>query len=149
MSRDNCLRSFIPYDHQDDDAFERNLGLGNSCWVDSLFVALFHTFKNSINKFVDNLEIKKYLNIPDNDKTKLEEYENRIIINIKNIYHIINIDNGEKFEKVQICNNMRKTLEKHRKILLKNNIIGIYVYPFDNQNSSYQLLKIFKKICIR
>ena len=148
MSRDNCLKSFIPYDHQDDDAFERNLGLGNSCWVDSLFVALFHTFKNSIDKFVDNLEIKKYLNIPDYDKKKLEEYENRIIINIRNIYHIINIDNGEKFEKVQICNNMRKTLEKHRKILIKNNIITDLDPDFNSflfLNSSYELLKYLKE----
>ena len=143
-----CLKPFIPYDRQDYEAFNRGYGLGNSCWIDSLFVALFHTIKRSIDKFVNNLKIKKYVNIPDNDKKNIEIYEKQIIENIINIYHIINIDTetDDKFKKVSVCNNMRKTLENHRKILIKNNIItkGKF-FSFIGANTSYELLKYLKE----
>ena len=148
MSSDPCLKPFIPYDHQTENAQKIGLGIGNSCWIDSLFVALFHTNKPYIQDFKDNLQKKIYSHISDEDKQKLEEYENKTIENIKNIYDIINIDTNDKFEKVQICYNIRTFLENHRKILIKNNIITDLDPDFNSflfLNSSYELLKYLKE----
>ena len=64
MNHDLCLKPFISYDFQNDPddpngPIITEYGLGNSCWIDSLFVALFHSKNHLIDKFVDKLQIKK------------------------------------------------------------------------------------------
>lgn len=77
MERDLCLKPFIAYDLN---------GLGNSCWLDSLFVALFHNNTTSIQTFIENLKYKEYNN---SNKEKLETYNKQIIQYIKDQYMII------------------------------------------------------------
>ena len=150
MNSDLCLKSFISYDREQ---------LGNSCWIDSLFVALFHTYKESINKFINNLEIKKYINpiiiklgdnkiqeifIKDDDKNQLEKYETNIVEYLRNIYSIINFNN--ELEKKNVCYNIRITLEKHKKILINNNILKVDTFfSFVRMNSPYELLLYLKQ----
>jgi hypothetical protein len=152
MNSDLCLKSFISYDfpndpYEPDDPITTNYGLGNSCWIDSLFVALFHSKNHLIEEFVDKLQIKKYENIF--NKKELENYENLIVLNIINIYNIINIDDYDyDVEKIKICYDFRHTLENHRKILIKNNIITDLDPDFNSflfLNSSYELLKYLKE----
>jgi len=148
MNSDPCLKPLISYDfpNDPDDPIITNYGLGNSCWIDSLFVALFHSKNHLIDKFVDKLQIKKYENISNKDKNELENYENLIVLNIRNIYNII--DTNDEFEKIKICYDFRNTLENHRKILIDNNIITDHDPNFNSflfLNSSYELLKYLKQ----
>jgi hypothetical protein len=142
MSKDPCLKPFISYDRD---------GLGNSCWIDSLFVALFHNDNPYIEQFINNLKIKnysdsQYSNISEEDKLQLEIYENTIIENINYMYRIINIQDDDETKKIEICYNMRKTLESHREILNNNNIFNEdNFFSFTGQNSSYELLQYLKK----
>ena len=81
MNSDHCLKPFITYDWTE--MGDKN-SLGNSCWLDSLFVALFHNNTESIRKFITNLKPKIYTN------KILEEYNNQIIKLIIEQYNIIN-----------------------------------------------------------
>ena len=161
MSSDPCLKPFIAYDRQDNVAFKNGLGLGNSCWVDSLFVAFFHTNKESIQQFIDDLEIKKYfgvyfnpkiilenkfLNMSDQHKQQLENCEEEIIKYIKYIYLTIN-SNVLDYEKKYVCYNFRIKLEKHRNILLKYNIFKTdkSFESFEDLNNPSQLLQYLKE----
>ena len=63
MNLDLCLKPFISYDFANDPDDPNGpviteYGLENSCWIDSLFVALFHSKNRLILEFVDNLKVK-------------------------------------------------------------------------------------------
>ena len=152
MSRD-CLKSFIPYDRD----------LGNSCWIDSLFVALFHTNKPYIQNFINNLKIKKHdyqfytkrLNsagkivylINTIDKTiqdQLEVYERSIINLITDVHMTINDNSYSSALKKQKCYNIRNLLQSHKDLLTQAGIM-LWYDDFTGQNSSIQLLNYLEK----
>jgi hypothetical protein len=134
---DNCLKPFITYDWTE----KGSETLGNSCWLDSLFVALFHNNTESIKKFKNDLQPKIYNNENEN-KIQLEQYNNEIIKLIKEQYNIIN----EPRETPEItntniirCRTIRHILETHRQ-LSKN-----YNYnSFLGMNSVFELLMYLK-----
>ena len=137
MDRDICLKPFIPYDMLD----SYNLyGLNNSCWLDSLFVALFHNNTESIKRFINDLKPKIYNN---ENKIELEKYNEDIIQHIIEQYNIINESsesNDTKKKKIIICRKIRYILEQHRQTLKKD-----YYSSFLNTNSVLELLNYLKE----
>ena len=118
IANDNCLKTFFKFDT-------------DSCWIDSLFVALFHNTNSLIKEFVDKLQVKSYENNDINEKGK------QIIIEIKKIYNNISDDISTK-----TCNNIRKLLNEHLNLLIKENILNlIFFSPFEKQtNNPIELL---------
>jgi hypothetical protein len=174
MSRDPCLKHFLAYDSGDPVSSNvvAGFGLGNSCWIDSLFVALFHTYKESIRDFINNLQKKIYvgknlttrkeknirngreefpektIDMPKEHREKLEKLEEEIIEYIKYIYIVIN-SNDYEYEKMYVGYNLRIKLERHRNILITNDIIqnqsvGSYE-DFTGLNNPFQLLQYLQE----
>jgi hypothetical protein len=140
---DNCLKPFITYDWTE----KGSETLGNSCWLDSLFVALFHNNTESIKRFVDDLQPKIYNN---SVNVQLEKYNNEIIQLIKEQYNIIN-ESSESYDttnkKIIRCRIIRLILEEHRKLLRGKNLFNISDYDYNSfleMNSVFELLIYLK-----
>jgi len=76
-TRDPCIKHFLTYDSGDPGSYNKSkgFGLGNSCWIDSLFVALFHTYKESIRDFINDLEKKEYVDVDIKRQKYIKDYE--------------------------------------------------------------------------
>jgi hypothetical protein len=125
MSRDPdpCLKPFIAYDRQDKVAFKEGLGLGNSCWVDSLFVALFHTNNiKSIRQFIDELKIKKYLSEIHRKKYITKEELERMYENstktTEDMLKILEIKQYGKNTTINISDNDIQQLQKYEEEII-------------------------------
>ena len=142
MERDLCLKPFIAYDVIDVNGLGN--GLGNSCWIDSLFVALFHNNTTSIQTFIENLKYREYNN---SNKEQLETYNKNIIQYIKEQYMIIkeSIETpSTKNKKILICRRIRELLENHKKLLVgKHPGINNY-HSFKTSNSPIDLITYLK-----
>ena len=138
---DNCLKPFITYDWTE----KGSETLGNSCWLDSLLVALFHNNTESIKNFKDNLKPKLYNN---ENKIQFEQYNNEIIKLIIEQYNIINelrVTPEIQNKNIIRCRTIRYILEEHRKLL--NN--PDYNYnSFLGMNSVFELLTYLKEFVL-
>jgi flagellar biosynthesis GTPase FlhF len=138
---DNCLKPFITYDWTE----KGSETLGNSCWLDSLLVALFHNNTESIKNFKDNIKPKLYNN---ENKIQFEQYNNEIIKLIIEQYNIINelrVTPEIQNKNIIRCRTIRYILEEHRKLL--NN--PDYNYnSFLGMNSVFELLTYLKEFVL-
>jgi hypothetical protein len=119
-SGNNCLKTFFSWDE-------------NSCYIDSLFVALFHSENILINKFVENLKVNEYLDnrfILDEDKKNIKTYGEIVSNGIKNIYREI-ILLPDKNQKLQ-CINIRASLNNH--YLIFKDDLDPFHFNTDNDN---------------
>lgn len=125
MSVDKCIRKYFNWDN-------------NSCYIDSLFVSLFHSKNILIDNFITNLEINTstYTNFSKTDIQKLNVSATLIQSQIENIYKQLSIHHND--DKKELCNNIRNNLQNHNNILkiynLKNNttnFISTYNNPID------------------
>ena len=121
MSGDLCLKSYFKFD-------------SNSCWIDSLFVALFHNENNLILNFVNNLKLNKNLNSTYQEENIGEQIINQII----NIYDNIDILSINK-----TCNNIRILLNNHLNLMRISEKINDDNYDMftSGHNNSIDLLK--------
>jgi len=112
----------------------------NSCFVDTLFVSLFH-FKN---KYIYDLFFKnKYYN----NNPILNNYGTKIQKELYNIYNYININDNKD---IKYCSLLRSYLNKFYLELTKNNSNKIFKNDYDNwinsQSDVYELLLFLDKI---
>jgi len=110
-----------------------------SCWIDSLFVALFHNSSYLIEDFVKNLKLNNI-----NESYKEINLGNKIIDEIKNIYKKLNKDEDE--DKVHNTNNIiRKLLNDHLILMKTSRKVDVsehYYNSFESvTNNSVDLLK--------
>ena len=105
----------------------------NSCWIDSLFVALFHNNNSLIEDFVKKLELNTK-NTNDDEK----EVGDQIIKEIKDIFYNIHNTSLDK-----TCRNIRNLLNSHLNLMRQSNkIIDNNYFSFISvHNNSIDLLK--------
>jgi hypothetical protein len=114
MSSDKCINKYFSWD-------------ANSCYIDSLFVALFHSEHSLIDNFVNNLQVKNNYDkqINNNDFAQLELYGTILLTQIKDIYAQLKIHHND--DKKDLCINFRTNLQKHFEIIQK-----YYKFTFNN-----------------
>ena len=116
-SRDSCIRKFFSNYNQ-------------SCYIDSLFVSLFHSKNSLIDNFVNNLQIKQIydIEIDDEDLNELNYYASLILSQMQNIYTQLSIYHTD--DQLQLCTNIRKNLQNHFNIIKK-------YYPITNDFANF------------
>ena len=121
MSGNLCLKPYFKFN-------------SNSCWIDSLFVSLFHNENILIGNFVNNLKLNNVINITSEQKKIGQDIINEII----NTYDNINI-----FSINETCNNIRVLLNNHLTSMRESNyIIDDNYYRFTSvHNNSMDVLK--------
>ena len=128
---DKCLKNYFKF-------------YNDSCWIDSLFVALFHNSSSIIKNFVTNLKLNN-INI-----NTSEEKGEKIINEIKTIYKYLNTDENHLYDTSHLYletdkehktnNNIRKLLNDHLNLNVDVDNIGNYD-DFEKDNNSMDLLK--------
>jgi hypothetical protein len=111
-SGDNCIRKYFS-------------NINQSCYIDSLFVSLFHSKNTLIDNFVGNLKIKT-INVAQTDIEQLAIIATSIQSQIENIYQQLSIHHTD--DKKELCNNIRNHLQNHINIINSYNL-G-YKYDF-------------------
>jgi len=139
---DKCLKKYFKFNN-------------DSCWIDSLFVALFHNSSSLIKNFVTNLKLNYVIN------KSLEEINlgTKIIDKIKNKYNYLNSDKTDLIHNTnksfqylvtepyihETNNNIRKLLNEHLKLIQTSNKINpndnSFYDDFCKSNNSMDLLK--------
>lgn len=108
----------------------------NSCYLDSLFVALFH----HDNIFIQNAIFKNEINKGNKD---LENIANKILDELINIYNLIANTLEEK--EVQICVNIRKLFNNYKDLYMKlypKNTSFAYINYERDQTEPVEILNI-------
>lgn len=102
---DNCIRKFFSWSK-------------NSCYIDSLFVALFHSKNILIDNFVKNLTIRDHSFLALKNK-KFNNDALLILYILNNIYRELQIKHDD--DKLLLCSNIRQALQTHYDFFYTNN----------------------------
>jgi hypothetical protein len=126
-----CLKPYFSWDTE-------------SCYIDSLFVSLFHSKNTLIKKFVDKLEINMYETLE--DKIKIQSIGASLLGDIKNIYN--KISTFHEKDQQDKCIDVRNLLKEHYLLIKKNNMIidnDEFISFTIKQNNPLELLKYLYK----